>query len=155
MKDINVKLKITLSYYIDPCPGAKGRLIKYSYQSVRLYFEVNRPEDTYEKFRRRVSGLGKEKRTDNDSAKWNIGIQRRNQGSIISDSFEKTASEMAACKYISISPSGGWYRHRKSKVDVVIKYALIVSLETPGQDIYTEIVQKVGIVNTLEIDTEV
>ncbi len=151
MNDVNVKLKITLSYYIDPCPGAKGRLTKYSYQSVRLYFEVNRPEDTYEKFRRRVSGLGEEKPTDNDTTRWNIGIQRRNQGSIISDSFEKTASEMAACKYISIYPSGGWYKHRKSKVDAVIKYALIVSLETPGQDIYTEIAQKVGIVNTLEI----
>lgn len=151
MNDVNVKLKITLSYYIDPCPGAKGRLTKYSYQSVRLYFDVNQPEETYKMFRRRVSRLGEEESIDNDSTRWNIGIQRRNQGSIISDSIVMTASQMAACKYISIYPSGGWYKHRKSKVDAVIKYALIVSLETPGQDIYTEIAQKVGIVNTLEI----
>lgn len=154
MKDINVKLKITLSYYIDPCPGAKGRLTKYSYQSIRLYFDVNQPEETYGMFKRRVSRLGEEDPIDNDTTRWYIGIQRRNQGSIISDSIEKTASEMAACKYISIYPSGGWYKYRKSKVDAVIKYALIVSLETPEQDIYTEIAQKVGIVNTLEIDTE-
>ncbi len=155
MEHTDVKLKITLSYYIDPCPGAKGRLIKYSYQSVRLYFDVNQPEETYEMFRRRVSGLGEEKSIGNDSTRWNIGIQRRNQGSIISDSIVMAASQMAACKYIAIYPSGGWYKYRKSKADAVIKYALIVSLETPKQDIYTEIAQKVGIINTLEIDTEV
>lgn len=58
---------------------------------------------------------------------------------------------MVSCNFIAVYPSGGWYKYRKSYLNQSVKYALVVSLETPSQDIYTEIAEKVGIVNKVNV----
>lgn len=147
--EAQVELKLTLSYYIEPCPGSRGRLNKYAYQSIRLNFDVIQPEETLEQFKRRISHLGEENPLHNDTSRWTIGIQRRNQGSVMSDSIKRTAAQIANCRYIAIYPTGGWYKTRKEKSDASIKYSLIVSIETPGQEIYSEIMQKIEIAETI------
>lgn len=153
----DVTMKVTLSYYIDPCPGARGKLRKYSYQSLRLKFDVIRPVETLDGFKGRISHViedENDQRTETEvgSLPWFIGVQRRNQGSIISDTFTLTAAQMAKCRYIAVYPSSGWFKYKISKADAQIRYSLVVSVETPKQDIYTPIAQMIGIVNSVEVN---
>lgn len=147
----DVIVKITLSYYVEPNPGNRGKMKKHSYQSIRLNFELNQPLEPLNKFQRRVSHLGEEEPMDNDGGRWRIGIKRRNQGSISSDAIMCSAAELADCNLLAIYPSSGWYKTRKSKADVKIKYSLVVSIEAPEQDIYTEIQNKIRIQQLIPI----
>lgn len=142
-----VKLKVTLSYYIEPSPGNREVLNKYKYPSTVLRFDVNRPLEDEDQFKVRISNIAREgvEKLRNDSSRWNIGIKRRNHGSIHSDSIVDTAVNISACNMISVFPATGWWKSRKSKKDSTIKYSLVVSLEVPETDIYTPIAQKIGI----------
>lgn len=152
MDTAKVKLRITLSYYIEPCPGTRGKLSKYLYQSMRLAFDVRQAEEDEAGFYRRVSHSGDADALRNNTGRWEIGIQNRNQGCVISDYIELSARQMASCDLVAVYPSSGWYKSRKGKVDSRIKYSLVVSLETPKQDIYAEIAQKVGIASSVAIE---
>ena len=147
MGETEVSLKITLSYYICPSPGARGMMRKYTYQSIRLNFDVNGPTEDLPTFENRIKRFREEGEIrDSDLAKrWTIGIQTRNQGSVISDRIEKTtAAQIASCNKIAIYPSGGWLRNYPVNAQLQIKYSLIVSLETPEQIIYDEIAVQLG-----------
>lgn len=143
----SVKLKVTLSYYIEPSPGNREVLNKYKYPSTVLRFDVNSPLEDEEHFKVRVSNVAQEgvDKLKNDTSRWNIGIKRRNHGSIHSDSIVDTAVNIAACNMIAVYPATGWWKTRKTKKDSVIKYSLVVSLEVPETDIYTSIAQKIEI----------
>ena len=147
MGETEVSLRITLSYYICPSPGARGMMRKYTYQSIRLNFDVNGPTEDLIAFENRIKRFREEGEIrDPDLAKrWTIGIQTRNQGSVISDRIEKTtAAQIASCNKIAIYPSGGWFRNYPSNEQLQVKYSLVVSLETPEQDIYEEIAIQLG-----------
>ena len=91
-----------------------------------------------------------DKTTDNDTQRWTIKQNRREQGTVQSDWFECTAAELAGCGHIVIYPGPGWWKERKlANVDNVIKYSLIISIKTSETEIYnaveTEINNKIGI----------
>lgn len=140
-----VRLKITLSYYIKPSPGIRSRLNKYTFQSIRLKFDVKGPNETELEFKNRIKKLteeGEERVRDPElTNRWTIGINNRNQGSIISDSFSLDGLSMAGCDTIAIYPSGGWLKNRPENLDVKIPYSLVVSLETQSAEImlYNEV----------------
>ena len=80
---------------------------------------------------------------------------RREQGTVQSDWFECTAAELANCGNIVVYPGTGWWKERKlANVDNIIKYSLIISIETSETEIYnavkTEINNKIGIPITQE-----
>ena len=141
--ETEVTMRVTLSYYIQPSPGIKGKLKKYSYPSELLRFDVSTSQDTEETFTHRVANTASdgENVLSNDTSRWWIGINRRNQGSIHSDFICETAAQIAAYDKIAIYPATGWWKTRKSMLEKGIKYALVVSLETPNVDIYTPISQ--------------
>lgn len=142
MENIPVRLKVTLSYYIQPSPGSN----QYKYESHALRFDVINKTETLTQFQQRVSHISQgTDKSKNDSSRWFIGIQNRDRGSIISDYIETTAIDLADCRYISVSTRYGWWHKRKWHGNKPkIKYTLIVSIETPEQDIYTEIVNKIN-----------
>lgn len=147
MGDEEVKMRITLSYYIQPAPGSKTRHNKYRYPSLRLRFEVNKPTEDEAQFIRRVSHVEMEgvEVSKNDTARWEIGIQERNNGCIISDYIIASAIDIASCNRIAVFPASGWWNSRKYTEDKIIKYSLIVSLETEETNIYNSIAQMVDI----------
>lgn len=147
MGDEEVKLRITLSYYIQPAPGSKTRHNKYRYPSLRLRFEVNKPTEDEAQFIRRVSHVEMEgvEASKNDTARWEIGIQERNNGCIISDYIIASAVDIASCNRIAVFPASGWWNSRKYTEDKIIKYSLIVSLETEETNIYNSIAQMIDI----------
>ncbi|MFN8714867.1 MAG: S8 family peptidase [Bacteroidota bacterium] len=142
-----VKLKITLSYFIEPGAGEIGWKDKYRYQSHGLRFDVNTATESEEEFRKRVNIAARDESdepvSNTGANRWGIGTNNRNTGSIHSDYWEGTAAELAHCNHIAVYPIIGWWRERKhlGKVEQQTRYSLIVSLETPAQDveIYTTV----------------
>lgn len=147
MGEEEVTLRITLSYYIQPAPGAKTKHNKYKYPSLRLRFDVNNATENKAEFIQRVSNIvsdGVEK-TDNNTTRWGIGIKERNNGSIMSDYITDSAVNITMCNMIAVYPVTGWWNSRKYTEDKSIKYSLVVSLETKDTEIYNTIQQKIGI----------
>ena len=113
--EIPVTLRITLSYFIDPAPGEIGWKDKYRYASYGLRFDLNNTNETRREFELRINDLIKagenEERVRNDSARWLIGSDNRDKGSVHSDEIVSlTATELAECNLIAIFPIGGWWK---------------------------------------------
>lgn len=150
MGEENVKIRITLSYYVKPSPGYAGRSNKYRYPSATLHFDLKSASESMEEFLCRRNRSEGEKKTDNDTNRWTIKQQRREQGTVQSDWIECTAAELASCGQIIVYPGQGWWKERKlANVDNVIKYSLIVSIETTKTEIYdaveTAISNRIGV----------
>lgn len=158
---IPVKLKITLSYFIEPGAGEIGWKDRYRYQSHGLRFEVNNFNESEEDFKKRVNKAAREENEEVNgnagSTRWVIGSknQNRSTGSIHSDFMEMTAAELAECNHIAVYPVIGWWRERKhlGNVENRTRYALIVSLETPAQeiDLYSTVQNRINV--PIEIST--
>jgi hypothetical protein len=139
--NVPVKLKITLSYFIEPSPGEIGWKDKYRYPSFGLRFDLNRVNENVEEFKRRINKQAQQEDEEVENAadqqKWIIGPKKRVFGSIHSDIWEGTAVEIAECNLISVFPVIGWWRERHNlrKHNNKGRYALIVSLDTPIEDI--------------------
>ncbi len=164
LEDRLVKMRVTLSYYVEPGPGEIGWKDKYRYPSCMLQFDVNNPQEDEMNFRKRLSLAERVDKNDkgntkNDSNRWLIGSNARSSGSIHSDIWEGTASDLSQSNLIAIYPKTGWWKLRThlKKFNSKIRYSLIVSIESPEQDIdlYTPI--KTQLVNMIqsEITNEV
>ena len=159
----NVSLKVTLSYFIEPAASRRGWRQKYAYPSHLLRFELKAPTDVNEaEF---ISRLNREAENDEDSTPrsrssggehWVIGPNQRNLGSLHQDVWEGTGQELAACGLIGVYPVGGWWKRnaRKDRLDLPIRYSLIVSLKsaTADVDLYTPIATELDIPVPIEID---
>ena len=92
-----------------------------------------------------------------DSSRWSIGVNNRDVGSIHSDYIEDTAINLAECKYVAVYPVGGWWKFRTNlkMYNNQLRYSLVVSLETPSQeiDLYSEVINKIE--NVVNVPVEV
>ena len=151
---IQVKLRITLSFFIEPGPGEIGWRNRYRYASHGLRFDLNNTNETEQVF---ISRLNKAANTNEDeitggtsgSERWQIGINNRKQGSLHSDIWVGNAADLASCNIIGIYPIIGWWRERHNQgcFNKQTRYSLIVSLEVPEQevDIYTTVRNMIAI----------
>ena len=75
-----------------------------------MRFDVSTSQDTEETFTHRVANTASDSENvlSNDTSRWWIGINRRNQGSIHSDFIRETAAQIAAYDKIAIYPATGW-----------------------------------------------
>ena len=60
MQNIPVRLRITLSYFIEPGAGEIGWKDKYRYQSYGLRFDVNNVGENENEFRKRINKAARE-----------------------------------------------------------------------------------------------
>jgi hypothetical protein len=141
LQEIDVSLRITLSYFIEPGPGEIGWKDKYRYASCGLRFDVNQEVENEEMFKLRINKLmqadEENESIPNDSQRWLIGKNNRDQGSVHSDVLNLTAAQLSSCNKIAVFPVGGWWRTRTNlhKYNSDIRYSLIVSLDTPKEDV--------------------
>ena len=99
--ETQVKMRITLSYFIEPGPGEIGWKDRYRYMSHGLRFKINSPTENEDEFIRRINTAVRDDehgRPDTNSPfrHWVIGSDNRNKGSIHSDIWEGTAADLAA-----------------------------------------------------------
>lgn len=160
--EIEVIMRITLSYFIEPGPGEIGWKDRYRYPSHGLRFKINSPIETEDEFIRRINvAVRNEERgrpdTSSPSDHWTIGSDKRDKGSIHSDIWRGLASELASSNLIAVHPTIGWWRERPhlGKINNKARYSLIVSIETPEQniDIYTPVVNQIKQEIPIEIST--
>lgn len=152
-----VRMRTTLSYFIEPSPGRRGWTRRHRYASHGLRFDVKRPTETVPQFLQRISEAATEEGEDVPAAStqtqpWVVGTNGRTQGSIHSDWWEGTAADLAACGYLAIYPVTGWWRERRrlERWNNEARYSLIVTLETEAEaQLYT------AIVNLATVQTEI
>lgn len=154
----DIAMRVTLSYFIEPNPARRGWQSKFRYQSHGLRFAVKGSTETDTRFRQRINKIERdeldpeeqEEMTDPDAARWFLGAQMRNRGSIHSDVWFGNAARLAAKSHIAVFPVGGWWKDWKDAgADLTpVKYALLVSLELLQDidvDIYTPIANTIGV----------
>ncbi len=156
MGDEEVRIHITLSYYVKPSPGYAGRTDKYRYPSATLHFDLKTATETKEEFLCRRNKYEGDKTTQNDSGRWNVKQQRRERGTVQSDWIECTATDLAEMDKIVVYPGPGWWKERKlDNVGNTVPYSLIISIETKETDIYnaieTAISNRIGVSITQEV----
>ena len=153
--ETDVKLRITLSYYIEPSPGEVGWKDRYRYPSCGLRFEINKVNQSLDEFKKQVSKMAAEEdkaeeTTSSTANDWYLGPKNRNVGSIHSDFIICNAVDLCERNYVAVYPIGGWWKERPylKKTDKKVKYALVVSLETPSVevDLYTPIINEISTV---------
>jgi hypothetical protein len=153
---IQVKLRITLSFFIEPGPGEIGWKDRYRYASHGLRFDLNNTNETEPDFIRRLNAAAISVEDESvstggtsGSERWQIGINNRKQGSLHSDIWSGNAADLALCNFIGIYPIIGWWRERHNQdcCNKQTRYSLIVSLEVPEQeiDIYTTVRNMIAI----------
>ena len=156
LRNINsakVQMRVTLSYFIEPSPGARGWGKRHSYQSHGFRFEVRRAGESMSAFRKRVNREARnagEKVTSIPSTpnEWRIGSRLRGRGSIQSDTWEGHATDLAGRNGIAVYPVGGWWREKRrlKRYDVKTRYALVVTIRCDEDvDLYAEVKAKVPI----------
>ena len=155
--DIDVEMKVTLSYFIEPNPGERGWANKYRYASHGLRFDVRRPLESLDAFQQRINQQARDeeyqRRTVKDSGRWTLGENLRKLGSIHSDTWHGTAAELAERGYIAVYPVLGWWKERPNlqRWGKQARYALVITIKTPGieTDIYTPVANQIAV--TVEV----
>jgi len=146
--DLQVRIIVTLSYFISPAPGSREQYQNCNYASYQLQFYMNKPNETKAEFMSRINKLDEiEGMSANGTYdKWKIG-QAREVGSIHSDIWEGTAAEAASQNLIAVVPGRGWWKTRKKmkKIENKARYSLVISMETDpcDTDIYTVVKQQI------------
>ena len=151
--DTQVELRISLSYFIEPNPSARGTSSKYYYPSHRLRFDVQRPLDaTTEDFVARINAAAQREDEgdpiDPKDPNWVLGDLKRHRGSLHQDMWRGTAAELATRGFVAVYPAKGWWRTRpaQERYDLPARYSLVVSIRTPSTDvdIYSPVAQQVA-----------
>ncbi|MEE8056228.1 MAG: S8 family serine peptidase [Pseudomonadales bacterium] len=150
--ELEVKLKVTLSYFIEPNPGRRGYRKRYSYQSHGLRFETIRAGQTLENFRAYINKHAVNDDYDGpegDTDGWLFGSKLNTRGCLHSDIWTGSAAALADMHTIAVFPVGGWWKYRTApdRWKNSVRYSLLVSIEVPDTDvdIYSTIENSISI----------
>ncbi len=155
----SVRLRVTLSYFIEPNPGRRGWKTRHRYASHGLRFDVMNATESLADFRKRLNkkALDEDEQkptAGSDSANWVLGDRTRHRGSLHCDIWEGTAAELAARSVIGIYPVSGWWKEqpKRDRSEAGARYALVVSIETDAEnvDIWTPVAQQIGVPIVIE-----
>jgi hypothetical protein len=152
LQDANVKMLVTLSYFVEPNPSERGTASKFHYPSHRLRFDVQRPlDESTDDFVARINAaaaIADQGEAENPKdPNWRLGENLRHRGSLHQDVWEGTAADLASRGFIAVYPAMGWWRTRpaEDRYDLPAHYSLIVSIRTEQTeiDLYTAIAQQI------------
>ena len=139
---LQVEMRVTLSYFIEPNPSSRGWTRRYLYESHGLRFDVKRAHEDDEHFVERVNLKA---RAEEDARRsyasaddgWLLGARLRHLGSVHSDRWRGTATDLAARGGIAVYPTMGWWRERRhhGRINSPARYALLISIRTPTTDV--------------------
>src|SRR5690606_3324326 len=139
---VQVKMKVTLSYFIEPGPGEIGWKDRYRYASHALRFDINNPGESKEEFIKRINKAARkvdEELTSTQSAcgHWLLRSTARGRGAVHSDTWTGTSAELAASNFITVMPKIGWWRERSHLGcwNKRTRYSLVVSIESESTEV--------------------
>lgn len=141
LRNTQVELRVTLSYFIEPNPSARGGASKYRYPSHRLRFAMKRQTESLDEFRTRINAAAETKEnghgTSGNDDNWLLGATQRHKGSLHQDIWQGPTAELANCGYLTVYPAQGWWRTRGALIryDSEAKYSLVISIHAPETDV--------------------
>lgn len=148
--DTQVKLTITLSYFIEPNPGNKKYELAASYRSHGLRFKMIDKNESPDVFKARISKDMRNTPYEREGGEhWILGNKVRDKGSIHKDIWEGSAADLATRNKIAVYPVGGWWKTRNqfNRFNSSVRYSLIVTIDAPANDIdlYTPVENQIAI----------
>jgi hypothetical protein len=161
LQNTEVTMRVTLSYFVEPSPGARGWTPRYGYQSHGLRFAVRNPLESVPTFEQRINRAAREE--DYEAAGlgdpgWRFGYANRSLtsiGSLHCDTWRGRAVDLASRGHIAVYPTMGWWNKRPHLEGwkKSARYSLVVTIATPGieTDIYTPVANQLGIPIVTEI----
>jgi hypothetical protein len=149
---VDVRLRVTLSYFVEPNPARRGWESKHCYQSHGLRFEVKQPTESIDEFRKRINKQALDedegRPSSGETGDWCLG-RERHRGSLHADVLACNAAELAERGVVAVYPVTGWWKEikKRDRSEHGARYALIVSIETDAvdTDIWTPIAIEVGV----------
>ncbi|GAB2518149.1 Subtilase family protein [Corynebacterium atrinae] len=153
--ETEVRLRVTLSYFVEPNPSRRGWTGRYVYPSHGLRFAMKRPEDNLVAFRQRVNKHARNEGEKPLSLKtetgWLFGRdQQTSTGSLHTDIWTGPAVDLAAKGAVVVYPVAGWWKNRPKmdQSEKGVNYSLVVSIEAPEVDVdlWTPVYQQVATV---------
>lgn len=154
----DVRLRVTLSYFIEPSASRRGWRNKYAYASHGLRFDLQGRTENQAEFVQRVNREAQNEEggsRPSESDRWFLGERGRHLGSLHQDEWTGTGAELAHCNNVAVYPVGGWWKNngRKDRRDLPVRYALLLSLRTKeqGVDLYTPIATQLQIPVVTEV----
>jgi len=158
--ETQVELRVALSYFIEPNPARRGWSQRFRYASHGLRFDVRRPTEDNDAFRKRVNKLAQgygEQRPPSagESGEWYLGSKERVRGSLHVDIWKGTAADLAQRGCVAVHPVTGWWKEqpKRDRSEQGVRYSLVVSIEAPevNVDIWTPVAVQAGIPITVEV----
>jgi hypothetical protein len=152
LQNTQVEMRVTLSYFVEPNPSARGSSSKYHYPSHRLRFAVRRQLETVEDFQARINAAVVREEVGRAAppvdSDWVLGDSFRHRGSLHQDIWRGNAADLASRGFIAVYPANGWWRTRpaQERYDLPASYSLIITILVPETvvDLYTPIAQQVA-----------
>lgn len=153
--EVEVKLRVTLSYFIEPNPSSRGWSGRYAYPSHGLRFAVRRPTESIQDFRKRINtrarteGETRLQVSSDSEQRWLFGTnQQQAPGSLHTDVWTGPAVELANKEAIAVYPVAGWWKDRGAfdQSERGVRYSLVVSIESPNVeiDLWTPVAQQIA-----------
>ena len=152
--ETQVKLRVTLSYFIEPNPSHRGYTSHYMYESHGLRFDVKRPYETIDDFRYRINNAARDEKykthqsVGGSDSGWLIGPKGRHKGSLHGDIWQGSAADLANRGHIAVYPVRGWWKIRQklNRYNQTARYALVVSILAPeiDVDLYAEVENRIS-----------
>ena len=156
--ETEVEMRVTLSYFVEPNPSARGVSSRYRYESHGLRFDVKRPYESESQFRARINQAVRDEVQDVPSGgsdpQWLLGKRHRHRGSLHSDIWRGSAADLAARAMLAVYPAIGWWKTRPplQRYEDRVRYVLLVSIRAPEQDVdlYVPIASQLKSVTLIE-----
>jgi hypothetical protein len=147
---VDVEMRVTLSYFVEPNPAESARGRKSRYASHGLRFAVKTADEDTEEFRKRINKAARregEVLAPVGDTGWVLGPTLRDRGSLHSDIWRGPATDLARRGVIAVYPVGGWWKERvqHERFNSSSRFSLVVTIATPrlDLDIYTEITNQI------------
>jgi len=153
----DIRLKLTLSYFIEPNPGRFASIDAQRYQSYGLRFDLKRRTESESDFAERINALERDDPlgsgpASGDNAGWRFGPNSISAGSLHCDEWIGPAVSLAARDIICIKPVTGWWKQSAANCKRRGRYALIATLSSPGLEVDLHTPIQVAVENNVEVE---
>jgi hypothetical protein len=155
-----VRLRVTLSYFVEPNPSADAPLSAARYRSAGLRFDLRRRNEDQNRFETRVNALaaideGQEDVAADADPNRLFGERSISAGSVHVEEWRCNAADLADRNGIAIFPVGGWWKtvNDIDRNNGTMRYAMIVTID--AGDVEADLWAEVQIAAQVEAAQEI
>lgn len=134
LRQTEVEMKCTLSYFIEPDPYAATRDRLERYPSHRLKFDVKRFGESDRAAQSRFNAMAEDDGTKGTDDGWLLGSRLSHRGTVHQDIWRGPAFRLATRDGVSVAPIRGWWGDVKQaeRYKEKVRFSLIVSVRVPA-----------------------